>query len=460
MNTAHLFTTIMIIIYSMIILSCNKKDLLEENPTSKLQQPSSLKELQALLDNDLVFNESPCMGEESADNYYLTEPSWKALTQIEQNTYIWAKDIFMSTGSISDWNTPYQQIFYANSVLQALKKIEKRADNQQQWKAIQGAAYFLRGNAYFELSQLFILPYDTQTAATDPGLPLRLSDNILEKSVRASIKQTYDQIISDVSTAKNLLSPAADTAHPNRPSLPAAMALLSKIYLSMSNYDSARVYADSCLSLNNQILDYNTLNTNTFFPFKINNPEIVFYSQSSTSRNLMAIISRGTIIDSALYSTYDVNDLRRTLYYGINSDNKPNIRSSYTGKTFMFTGLATDEVLLIRAECLARSGYKTSALADLNTLLQNRFKKNTFIPYDKNFATNALQLVLTERRKELPFRNVRWMDLKRLNKEGRNIILKRKINGNEYELSPNNIRYTLPFPPDVIAQSNMQQNPR
>lgn len=446
--------------FAMIISGCYKKERLEEKPNSKLQVPGNLDDLQALLDYHIVFNESPSMGDASADNYYLSKSSWQTLTQKDQHIHLWATDIFMGQGNIPDWNKPYEQVFYANIALQALNKIQRNTNNLPQWNAVQGTALFLRGNAFYELSQLFIPPYDIQSAANDLGLPLRLNDNVLERSVRSSVKQTYDQIISDVSAAQKLLPPAVDTAHPNRPAQSAALALLSKIYLSMRNYDSAGVYADSCLKLHSKLLDYNTISTSTTFPFKINNPEILFYSQSSTNNILMALVSKGTIVDSFLYRSYDVNDLRKTLFFNTNGDSTSFIRSSYTGKAFPFTGLATDETLLIHAECLARAGRKQDALEDLNTLLQNRWKKNTFVPYTDGMVSDPLQLILEERRKELPFRNVRWTDIRRLNKEGMNIILKRKIDDIEYVLLPNNARYTLPIPPDVITLSNMPQNPR
>jgi hypothetical protein len=52
------------------------------------------------------------------------------------------------------------------------------------------------------------------------------------------------------------------------------------------------------------------------------------------------------------------------------------------------------------------------------------------------------------------------MDIKRLNKEGRNIIVKRKIGSDRIELLPNDNRYAWPIPPDIIELSGMKQNPR
>jgi hypothetical protein len=75
-------------------------------------------------------------------------------------------------------------------------------------------------------------------------------------------------------------------------------------------------------------------------------------------------------------------------------------------------------------------------------------------------ATEALNIILIERRKELLMRGLRWMDIKRLNKEDAGIVMKRTINGQTYTLLPNDLRYSFPIPEDVISLSGMQQNPR
>jgi len=56
-------------------------------------------------------------------------------------------------------------------------------------------------------------------------------------------------------------------------------------------------------------------------------------------------------------------------------------------------------------------------------------------------------------------RGLRWMDIKRLNKENRNITIKRLIGGQEFTLSPNANYYALPLPNDIIQLTGMQQNP-
>ena len=66
---------------------------------------------------------------------------------------------------------------------------------------------------------------------------------------------------------------------------------------------------------------------------------------------------------------------------------------------------------------------------------------------------------MVERRKELTKRGVRWIDIKRVNKEGANIILKRVEDEGVYTLLPDANFYALPIPDDIIKQTGMPQNP-
>ena len=115
---------------------------------------------------------------------------------------------------------------------------------------------------------------------------------------------------------------------------------------------------------------------------------------------------------------------------------------------------------MMRAECAARQGNISAAMNDLNNLLKKRWKTGTFSNLAATSAAEALSIILTERRKELIMRGLRWMDIKRFNKEGQNIFLKRIILGQAYIIEPNSLRYSLTIPDDVISISGMKQNPR
>jgi len=232
--------------------------------------------------------------------------------------------------------------------------------------------------------------------------------------------------------------------------------MFARVYLSMQMYDQAGSYANSCLQLYNTLIDYHTISFGSNPLIPLLNPETLYQSviysgsQALVGGNFKSIC----IIDSNLYASYAPGDLRRAIFYRVGGmTGRPYFRTSYSGKAACFSGLAVDEVYLIRAECAARDGNKDAALADLNLLLQHRWSDTVvFNPVTAASASAALDSVLVERRKELVFRGLRWTDLRRLNKEGANITLSHGLNGQVYRLPPSSPNYIFNLPPDVPIQ--------
>ncbi len=158
-------------------------------------------------------------------------------------------------------------------------------------------------------------------------------------------------------------------------------------------------------------------------------------------------------MDTVLVKSYKPGDLRAKLFFQKGASGNLNFRGTYTGSigvgtnSGLFCGLATDEVYLIKAECLARTGQKDKALQALNTVLEKRWQKQAFVPLTAADADAALSVILQERRKELVGRGLRWSDLKRLNQQqGFRLDLKRKVAQKQYELPANDERYRFPVP--------------
>ncbi|HET6256947.1 MAG TPA: RagB/SusD family nutrient uptake outer membrane protein [Puia sp.] len=459
-------TLILLLVAGLAVVGC-RKAFLAQKPSSDLLVPNSLNVLQELLDNTQVMNISPALGEVSADNYFLLYTTWAALDTKESNAYIWAPDLYDGQGLVSDWDIPYQQVFYANTVLQGLAGIQPDSTDQAEWNMLEGWALFSRAFAFYNITQLFAEPYDSATTATDPGIPIRLTADINEKTTRATMQASYAQILSDLSMAEGLLPAAIPVNNLNRPSKLAVQALFARIYLSVGDYTDAGKYADTVLAADPALMDYNSPEISGVLPFLKNMPEIIYQSnfpQPGNGNILEGLIYPGCRVDSNLIASYDSNDLRRSAYYfqeGKTIDSFT-IKGSYSGTIFPFSGLATDELYLIRAECYARAGNTGNAINDLNSLLMHRWKTGTFTGYPINNAPEALDTILVERRKELAFRGLRWSDLRRLNREGRDITLTRNLNGQTYSLlfPSDSSLYTLPIPPDVIQFSHIQQNPR
>lgn len=438
-----------------VFTSCKK--YLEAKPGKKYILPSSSTEnLQALLDNAQYMNTKGVgLGEASADNYYVTDNVFESLYQDGyRNAYLWKPNPFKgiypnSTG----WALEYNTVYYANVVLDALKKINRTPINKDEWDNCRGSALVFRAKSFFEIAQVWTMAYDSSKADQIPGIPLRKSSEFVNPSVRSTLKETYEQMLYDLKTAIPLLPDLPE--QPLRPSKAAAYALLARTYLILGDYIHAELYSDSCLQIKNDLMDFNTLDPNASYPFRLFNTEVIMHSESTSSPILGRSIAR---IDTTLYRSYNNNDLRKTLFFFENPDGSVTFKGNYTGKDSRFNGIATDEIYLIRAESEARLGKVADAMDDLNLLLGTRWKAGTFSPLSGLNSHEALSKILSERRRELIFRMLRFSDIKRLNKEGYNITLKRIIGGKDYTLPPNDRRYALPIPDEVIKLSGMQQN--
>lgn len=435
---------------------------MDEKSNQSLSLLQTTRDLQALLENDeLMHLSDPNAAFRSADNYYLSYEDWVGMPEDDgKNLYVWNKDNLFKIASVSnDWSGVYDKVYPGNLVLNQLKAIDRTPLNADTWDNLKGQALLYRGKSFLLGAFIWTLAYDPETAKTDLGLPLRLDPNFNKKSVRSSVQETYDQIISDLTTAAGLLP--VTPLHLFRPSKPAAYAWLARTYLSMRRYDSALVYANRCLELRNTLMDYNndeSIDPSASYRFARFNDEVIMGSaMGSFSKGFS---SARVKIDTLLYRSYDSNDLRKSLFFRQNSNGSFRFAGSYANDYSGFDGVATDEMYLIRAECLARAGKTMEAMDCLNTLLVKRWKTGTFKPFAAGTADEALDIILTERRKELVYRGLRWSDIKRLNKEGANITLTRNLNGEIYTLPPNDPRYALAIPERVIKLSGMPQNPR
>lgn len=453
-----------------VFLQACHKNFLDAKPSTTIAIPTTLSEFQALLDNNAVFNQVPTLGEASSDDYFFTQNAFQTLNDIRQeNAFLWVPDLFEGQGGQLDWNAPYEQVFYANVVLDGLGN-KPEADSVSQWDALEGAALFARAFAFYNLSQVFMPAYGTVADSAHWGIPLRLHSEIASISTRSTVGQTYQQIINDLDSAEAFLPvmlPSNNAAR-NRPVRVAAQALLARVYLSMRNYSLARTYADSALQFYDSLIDYNSLDTTMSIPMGMLNNETIYQASFLGSNQYIGTyfcaiaggFFSGTRIDSSLISSYDPNDLRRVVYYHYKPNDSSYLKGSYTGTNICFGGLATDELYLIRAECAARAQDYGSAMKDIDTLLVKRWRTGSFPGYTVASWQEALDTVLLERRKELAFRGLRWTDLRRLNAEGRNIVLTRSQGGfSGYTLEPNSNLYAMPIPPDVINLTGMAQNP-
>ncbi|MCE7056815.1 RagB/SusD family nutrient uptake outer membrane protein [Algoriphagus sp. AGSA1] len=443
-----------ILFFSLIMLgACD--GFLDQKPQSNLLIPQKAVELEQLLDATLLgINSTPGILELSSDNLYITEDGFLGLTLFERNAYTWQEDIYEFLGS--DWSVPYQQILAANVVLeQADEIVPETSDDAELLIELRGRALWMRAQAYFQLLSAFAAPYSPGSANDSPGVPLRLSPNVSTFVDRGTIGEDYDQITGDLELAIGLLPEYAE--YKTRPSKISSHALLARIYLAMEEYEKAGFHAGKVLEINNTLLDYSELDLAARYPFPLFNDEVIHHLEMMNYRHMNSGL---TFVDSTLVGMFGDNDLRKELLFtpdeqGISFD------GNYSGSRVRFSGLATNEMYLISAECAARRGGIGESMEILNTLLETRWVEGGFIPYTASNSEEALRLILMERRKELIFRGIRWTDLRRLNKDQRfATLVTRKIGSESFEISPGSPRYVLPIPPEEIQVSGIAQNPR
>lgn len=434
------------------------KKYLDIKSDKRLSVINSLDDFQSLLDHEFYINGRDLWGGElSTDDYYISDNNFTNWPdEYNRRMYSWEKD-FIFRDSYNDWSNLFRVVYRANTVLDQIDKADK-SERPRDFDDVKGQALFYRAHFYLQGALNFCLAYDATTADTDLGMPLRLDSDFNKPSIRSSLRQTYEQIIADLKAAIQLLP--VRSIHPMRPSKPAAMGTLARAHLAMRNYEEAGRWADSCLSNYNVLIDYNdaTLASPTgSYAFRRFNPEVIMVMAMDMPAMLNNTIA---IIKPDLYNSYEENDLRKIVFFRDNFDGTYGFRGSYERSVGLFTGVATNEIYLIRAECRIRAGQVEAGLSDLNTLLEKRYVQGTYTPYTGLNQQDALNLVLRERRKELLMRGLRWMDIKRLNKEGANISLTRTTAGTTYTLPANDLRFALAIPEDVIATSGMIQNPR
>lgn len=452
MKSFSILSVCTILLIAYCLASCGK--FLDAKPDDRLAVPNTIADLQALLDDNNMNTRYTYAQELAADNFYLTTDDWQTLDPVYRDIYNWQKN----DQTFEQWAPPYQSMLNANIVMDNIDEVQHSTGEQEAWNNVKGSALFFRSFYFYGLAQVFSLPYNKSNAASSLGIPLRLNADYTEPSVRATTEQTYQQIITDLQLAASLLP--VTPAIKSRPSKPAAYGLLARVCLDMQEYEKAGAYADSCLQLYDRLIDYNTIDAAAEMPFARFNDEVLFEAVSPNV-TLAPSVCR---IDTLLYAAYAANDLRREIYF-TNSAGFISFKGDYYGlgtssSGIIFTGIVTDEVYLVKAECQARAGNTTTAMQVLNDLLLTRWRAGSFVPFSAASPADALRKILTERRKELLFRGARWSDLRRLKDDPQfSVTPVRLLDGQRYELAPGSPRYALQLPRSVIEKTGMPQNP-
>ncbi|MEP6930769.1 MAG: RagB/SusD family nutrient uptake outer membrane protein [Flavobacterium sp.] len=351
-----------------------------------------------------ISSQLSCYTDEMISTENVTNPALRFYTNslVPTNTFV-----------ADYWNSAYNQIYAANSIIEGSSASTKLSEAQK--KQLQGEAFFIRALIHFYLVNLFgDVPYITQTGYKQNSIV-----------TRTPTAQVYEKIISDLDSSITLLSSQYIESQRVRPNALKAKALLAKVYIYTKAYPEASNTASAVL--NSQEL-YNLENIDAVF--RIESKETIWQLQSgasgkNTSEGSFFIFTSGppqlVSLNSMFYNSFSSADARRSQWIKEVSDESGVWYHPYKYKENYDTAVSKEysvvfrlaEQYLIRAEARAQQGDLIGAKEDLN-----KIRNRAGLP-DTPAITQSeiLEAVLNERKFEF-FTEYghRFFDLKRNDK--------------------------------------------
>lgn len=320
-----------------------------------------------------------------------------------------------STADIGEyWNSAYNCIYAANSVLEGTQKSTGLSAEQK--KQLTGESLFIRALSHFYLVNLYgDIPYIIQT------------DYKINSSVkREPVREVYNSIINDLIKSISMLPAEYNPSDRTRPNRFTAKALLARTYLFAGYFPEAANEASAVLNETAIFI----LEENTSDVFLINSRETIWQLQSAaagqnTQEAQVFIFQSGppplVALNNALVNSFSEVDLRKSNWIRAVSNENSTWYHPYKYKEQNFTSVSAEysivfrlaEQYLIRAEARARQGDLIGAKEDLN-IIRHRAGLESTSAISQEDILNAL---LNERRWEyFTEHGHRFFDLKRFNK--------------------------------------------
>lgn len=348
-----------------------------------------------------------------------------------------------STNSVlNHWSRAYYVINLANVFLQGMDDKGTSVVGADVSANFQAEARLIRALSYYSLLQLYARPYWDENGAK-PGVPLRLTANTGSGDyamARSTVAEVYTQILDDLNFAEqnlplNYSSGALNTTRAHRNT---AIALKTRVYLSMRRYDDVITEANKIVSaaapftattgvthalqpnIATIFTNYSTTESILSMPFASNeapgtqNQLGYYYGPGSfNGGNGEYSLNPNGIVSNAGWTA---NDARRNFL--ITSGGKQYL-TKYAAPA-PFTDWAPviryAEVLLSLAEARVRStnSVDAQAVALLNAVRRRSDPGTTFAAGDFANATELADAILIERRIELLGEGVAGSDVTRL----------------------------------------------
>ena len=352
------------------------------------------------------------------------------------------------------WSSVYNIIYMTNALLEGLETSNSLSENVT--NQLEGEAKFIRAFSYFYLVNLY--------GETPLVLTTDYNRNALVS--RKSQEEVYQQILTDLYSAKDLLSMSSLMGEKTQITTYTATALLARVQLYLENWKEAEV-------LSSELIESNafSLVQNLDEVFLANSEEAIWQISPKGRGNIfthtnegltfiihpfLSFLSHIKLSDSLLVS-FSEQDKRllhwvalhqgTQLYYPF----KYKIRTSSDEATEYSMVLRLAEQYLIRAEARAMQNDIVGAIGDVNQI-RARAGVEIFGTEDVSMSQNIiLEIIMDERHKELFSEwGHRWLDLKRTNKAS-------EVFGHEPLWESTDMLYPIPET-ERILNPNLTQN--
>lgn len=350
-------------------------------------------------------------------NRYMTQMNWN----------------YTADATSGMWSYGYITISRVNNVIDNLEGKESSSVTTQDLNNLKAECLFLRALSHFDMVTLYALPYNYVKANASSlkdnqkaGIPYVYHTDPEGRPAREDVVTVYENIVKDLLEAESIIDPgyvrkgvkdkkAAVT-------LPAIQALLSRIYLYMSEWQKSADYATKVINNGDYSL-YTVDNYASVWSNDVGGSEVIFenyidltnYSNEDCSYMTYPEGAYGDCIASnALMDLYEEGDVRGELYRQ-DSKETPGLwwTLKYEGKGYSTPDanntviLRLSEMYLNRAEAIVNgaSVAGVTALSDLNSIAANRGAAL--------WTAAGMQAIRTERRKELAWEGQYFFDLAR-----------------------------------------------
>lgn len=367
------------------------------------------------------------------------------------------------------WRKIYIALANTNNILQYQPSLlVSFPANKSELNQIKGEALFMRALCHFDLCRVYAQPFNYTADASHPGVPvLRITPGPDDNVKRATVKEVYDFIKSDLLEAEQLLATTkvSDAYHV---SVRSVQALLCRVYLYSGDWNNAILYATKVIDKselatgNDYLAMYNNMIEGKEAILRLNG-----VLKSKTLGQFYAPSNPVAIAADTLIKLYDdPADIRLKLFTPLKAN-----ASKFASTKFLITVshtaleerydpilLRVSEMYLNRAEAYMNVNMTSNALADLKKIIARALNKDV-ADISVNPADKAVlaALIKKERARELCFEGHNFFDIVR---NGDDLVRGITTQSTMKNMAYPSDYFVLPIPQaELDANENMVGNP-